>query len=108
VEKNLDVLARGVREGRITSANMLNYISMAALATDSVDPEPVTHPRRWDIQSIRRFMLVFGLANSACDNLTFGVLLRPMHVDTAQFPVRRVPRRARRFLSPLGELNVGL
>ena len=54
-------------------------------AGDSVDPESVTRPRRWDIKFVRRFMIVFGLANSACDYLTFGVLLLLMHVSTSQF-----------------------
>ena len=44
-------------------------------AGDSVDPESVTRPRRRNIKFIRRFMIVFGLATSACDYLTFGVLL---------------------------------
>jgi len=30
-------------------------------------------------------MIVFGLANSACDYLTFGVLLLLMHASTPQF-----------------------
>ncbi|MDQ2800788.1 MAG: magnesium-translocating P-type ATPase [Armatimonadota bacterium] len=125
LEKDLDVLARGVREGRITFANTLKYVFMATsanfgnmfsmagaslflsflpllpkqilfsnlmtdfpemtIATDSVDPEQVERPRRWDIKFIRRFMIVFGLANSACDYLTFGVLLLLMHADVAQF-----------------------
>ena len=125
LEKNLDVLAAGVREGRVTFANTLKYVFMATsanfgnmfsmagaslflsflpllpkqilfsnlmtdfpemtIATDNVDPESVTRPRRWDIKFIRRFMLVFGLANSACDYLTFGVLLLLMHAGTSQF-----------------------
>jgi len=125
LEKDLYVLAAGVREGRVTFANTLKYVFMATsanfgnmfsmagaslflsflpllpkqilftnlltdfpemtIATDSVDPEQVAHPRRWDMKFIRRFMVVFGLANSACDYLTFGVLLWLMHATTAQF-----------------------
>jgi len=125
LEKDLEVLAAGVREGRVTFANTLKYVFMATsanfgnmfsmagaslflsflpllpkqilfsnlmtdfpemtIATDSVDPESVTRPRRWDIKFIRRFMIVFGLANSACDYLTFGVLLLLMHASTPQF-----------------------
>ena len=125
LEKDLTVLAAGVREGRVTFANTLKYVFMATsanfgnmfsmagaslflsflpllpkqilfsnlmtdfpemtIATDSVDPESVEHPRRWDIQFIRRFMVVFGLANSACDYLTFGVLLWLMHASRTQF-----------------------
>lgn len=125
LEKNLDVLACGVREGRVTFANTLKYVFMATsanfgnmfsmagaslflsflpllpkqilltnlmtdfpemtIATDSVDPEAVSRPRRWDIKFIRRFMLVFGLVSSVCDYLTFGVLIWLMHASTAQF-----------------------
>ena len=125
LEKDLNVLAAGVREGRATFANTLKYVYMATsanfgnmfsmagaslflsflpllpkqilftnlltdfpemtIATDSVDPEQVSRPRRWDMKGIRRFMVMFGLANSACDYLTFGVLLWLMHATTAQF-----------------------
>ena len=125
LEKNLDVLACGVREGRVTFANTLKYVFMATsanfgnmfsmagaslflpflpllpkqvlltnlmtdfpemtIATDSVDPEAVTRPRRWNIKFIRRFMLVFGLVSSVCDYLTFAVLVWLLHATTAQF-----------------------
>jgi len=125
LEKDLNVLAGGVREGRVTFANTLKYVFMATsanfgnmfsmagaslflpflpllpkqilltnlmtdfpemtIATDSVDADSVTRPHRWDMKFIRRFMVVFGLANSACDYLTFGVLLWLMHATTGQF-----------------------
>ena len=125
LEKDLQVLAGGVREGRVTFANTLKYVFMATsanfgnmfsmagaslflsflpllpkqvlmtnlltdfpemtIATDSVDPELVAKPHRWDIKFIRRFMIVFGLVSSICDYLTFGLLLFGMHATTAQF-----------------------
>ena len=115
LERDLDVIRRGIEEGRktfantlkyvliTTSANLGNMVSMAAaslflpflpltagqillnnflsdipavgLADDSVDPELVDRPRRWDIRFIGRFMVVFGLVSSVFDFLTFGVLL---------------------------------
>jgi Mg2+-importing ATPase len=45
------------------------------LAGDSVDPELVDRPRRWDMPFIRRFMIEFGLVSSAFDMLTFALLL---------------------------------
>ncbi len=115
LEKDLGVLADGVREGRRAFANTLKYIfittsasfgnmfSMAgaslfatflpllpkqillinvltdlpamAIATDSLDPEMVEQPRRWDMRFIRNFMLTFGLVSSTFDYITFGVLL---------------------------------
>ena len=125
LEKKLSVLEAGVREGRVTFANTLKYVSMATsanfgnmfsmagaslflpflpllptqilltnllsdfpemtIATDSVDSEQSEKPRRWDIGHIRKFMFVFGLANSACDYLTFGVLLLLLHANLQLF-----------------------
>ena len=122
---DLGVLARGVRNGRITFANTLKYIyittsanfgnmfSMAGasffmpflpllpkqillnnflsdlpaltIATDSVDPEQVSLPRRLDHRFIRRFMIAFGLVSSVFDYLTFGALLIVFRATEAQF-----------------------
>jgi Mg2+-importing ATPase len=115
LEKDLSVLAAGVREGRKTFANTLKYIYMTtsanfgnmfsmagaalflpflpllpkqillnnfltdfpamAIATDSVDPELVERPRRWNMGFIRNFMIVFGVVSSIFDFLTFGALV---------------------------------
>jgi len=125
LEKDLEVLVEGVREGRTTFANTLKYVFMATsanfgnmfsmagaslflpflpllpkqilltnlmtdfpemtIATDSVDPEMVERPRRWDVRFIRNFMMVFGLVSSVFDYLTFGVLLLLLHATPAQF-----------------------
>lgn len=125
LERDLGVLAQGVRLGRQTFANTLKYVfittsanfgnmvSMAGaslflpflpllpkqillnnflsdvpsmtIATDSVDPEQVNRPRRWDIRFIRNFMLVFGLVSSVFDYLTFGALLYWLHATERQF-----------------------
>jgi Mg2+-importing ATPase len=115
LERNLEVLVDGVREGRRTFANTLKYVFIATsanfgnmfsmagaslflsflpllpkqilvinlltdlpemtIATDTVDPEMVERPHRWDIHFIRRFMIVFGLISSIFDYLTFGTLI---------------------------------
>jgi Mg2+-importing ATPase len=125
LEKGLDVLAGGVREGRRTFANTLKYVFMATsanfgnmfsmagaslflpflpmlpkqilltnlltdfpemtISTDSVDPETVERPRRWDIHYIRKFMMVFGPLSSLLDYLTFAVLLLVLHSSPAVF-----------------------
>jgi len=125
LEKDLNVLVQGVREGRITFANTLKYVFMASsanfgnmfsmagaslflsflpllpkqilltnlltdfpemtIATDSVDPELVEKPRRWNIRFIRNFMFTFGLLSSVFDYLTFGVLLLILQATTDQF-----------------------
>jgi P-type Mg2+ transporter len=42
-------------------------------------------PRRWDIRSIRNFMLVFGTLSSVFDYLTFGALLLMLRSDEVAF-----------------------
>jgi Mg2+-importing ATPase len=114
LERGLDVIRRGIEEGRktfantlkyvliTTSANLGNMVSMAAaslflpflpltagqillnnflsdvpavgLADDSVDPELVEQPRRWDMRVIGRFMVMFGLLSAVFDLVTFGLL----------------------------------
>lgn len=114
LDKNLAVVADGVRLGRKTFANTLKYVrvttsanfgnmlSMAAaaaflpflpllprqilllnflsdvpgmtIAADAVDPEQLETPRAWDIRSVRRFMVTFGLVSSVFDVLTFIIL----------------------------------
>jgi Mg2+-importing ATPase len=55
--------------------NFLSDFPAMTIATDNVDPEMVARPRRWDIRTIRNFMLIFGLVSSAFDVLTFALLL---------------------------------
>jgi len=65
--------------------NFLSDIPGMTIAGDHVDPELVAKPRRWDIRSVRRFMLGFGLISSAFDFLTFGVLLFAFHAGAELF-----------------------
>lgn len=115
LEKDLQVLVGGVKEGRITFANTMKYVLMATsanfgnmfsmagaslflpflpllpkqilltnlltdfpemtIASDNIDPDMVSQPRRWDIHFIRKFMITFGIVSSVFDYLTFGLLL---------------------------------
>lgn len=125
LQRNLEVIRRGIEEGRrtfantlkyvltTTSANLGNMVSMAAaslvlpflpllagqillnnflsdipavgIADDSVDPELVNRPRRWDMNFIGRFMVEFGALSSLFDFLTFGALLWVFHATVEQF-----------------------
>jgi Mg2+-importing ATPase len=125
LERHLDVIRRGIEEGRktfantlkyvltTTSANLGNMVSMAAaslflpflpllagqillnnfvsdipaigIADDSVDPELIERPRRWDMRFIGRFMLEFGVLSSAFDFLTFAALLDLFHATPELF-----------------------
>ena len=60
---------------QILLINLLTDLPEMTIAGDSVDPELVQAPRRWDIRFIRKFMLVFGILSSVFDCLTFGVLI---------------------------------
>ncbi len=55
--------------------NFLSDVPSMAISTDRVDAQRVTHPQRWDIKQVRRYMVVFGLVSSAFDLLTFAALL---------------------------------
>jgi Mg2+-importing ATPase len=65
--------------------NLLSSLPSFAIAGDRVDPEQIETPRRWDIGSIRRFMVSFGLVSSFFDFLTFGVLLLVVHASAETF-----------------------
>jgi len=125
LDRNLEVIRRGVQEGRktfantlkyvltTTSANLGNMVSMAVaslflpflpllagqillnnflsdipavgLANDSVDPELIDRPRRWDMRFIGRFMVEFGVLSSAFDFLTFALLLSVFQASPDMF-----------------------
>ena len=55
--------------------NFLYDISELTIPTDNVDPEYIEKPKRWDISSIRKFMVRIGLISSIFDLLTFFVML---------------------------------
>ncbi len=60
---------------QILLTNLLTDFPEMTIATDTVDKELVEEPHRWDINFIRKFMMVFGLTSSVFDYLTFGFLL---------------------------------
>ncbi len=65
--------------------NFLSDVPSMAISTDRVDPERVTHPQRWDITQVRRYMIVFGLVSSVFDLLTFAALLLLFRAGEATF-----------------------
>jgi len=54
--------------------NLLYDLSQITIAFDPVDAEDIERPRRWETQSIGRFMLFLGPISSMFDLATFGVL----------------------------------
>lgn len=70
---------------QVLLTNLLTDLPEMTIASDSVDPELVSYPRRWSIGFIRNFMIVFGLVSSLFDFVTFGVLLFLLHSTVGQF-----------------------
>jgi P-type Mg2+ transporter len=70
---------------QILLTNLLTDFPEMTIATDSVDRDMISKPRRWNIQFIRNFMLVFGLISSVFDYLTFGTLWFIVHATPEQF-----------------------
>lgn len=70
---------------QILLTNLLTDLPEMLIATDRVDEELLTQPRRWNIKFIRKFMATFGLVSSLFDCLTFGVLLLMLQATTEQF-----------------------
>jgi Mg2+-importing ATPase len=70
---------------QILLTNLLTDFPEITIATDTVDSEMITYPRRWDIKAIRKFMMTFGLVSSVFDYLTFGALLLILHATQDQF-----------------------
>ncbi|MDH2052056.1 magnesium-translocating P-type ATPase [Achromobacter marplatensis] len=65
--------------------NMLYDISELPIPLDNVDASDMAAPRRLDIASIRKFMLIVGPASSAFDFITFYLLLHVLDANEATF-----------------------
>ena len=71
--------------GQILLNNLLSDVPALGIADDSVDPELVERPPRWDMRFIGRFMIEFGMLSSVFDFLTFGLLLVVAHATVPMF-----------------------
>jgi Mg2+-importing ATPase len=65
--------------------NLIYDFSETTIPLDRVDEALLTHPRRWDIGVVRRFMFVLGPISSLFDFLTFWALLSVFHADQRLF-----------------------
>jgi Mg2+-importing ATPase len=70
---------------QILLTNFLTDFPAMTIASDSVDPEMIECPRRWNIRFIRNFMITFGFVSSVFDYLTFGILLLVARATQGQF-----------------------
>jgi Mg2+-importing ATPase len=70
---------------QILLTNLMTDMPEMTIATDSVDEELVSQPRRWNMKFIRNFMITFGILSSVFDYLTFAVLLFVLHAGADLF-----------------------
>jgi Mg2+-importing ATPase len=70
---------------QILLINLLADFPAMALATDSVDVEIVERSQKWDVRSILRFMLLFGLTGTCFDMMTFAGLIYLFQATEEQF-----------------------
>ena len=55
--------------------NLLYDLSETTIPLDRVSDAMVAQPRRWNLDIVRKFMLLFGPLSSVFDFVTFGLLL---------------------------------
>jgi Mg2+-importing ATPase len=60
---------------QILSNNLLYDFSQTAIPTDEVDAEWLSRPRKWEISSLRRYILYIGPISSIFDYMTFFIML---------------------------------
>ncbi len=65
--------------------NMLYDISEVPIPLDNVDEEYLVRPRQWDINFVRKFMLIIGPISSIFDFLTFFVMIKVFQAGEALF-----------------------
>jgi Mg2+-importing ATPase len=71
--------------GQILLNNFLSDVPAVGMADDSVDPELVGTPQRWNMTFIARYMIEFGLLSSVFDIMTFAMLLWGFRAGPALF-----------------------
>ncbi len=74
-----------MRPVQILLNNLLYDLAQVTIPTDRVDEDQIAKPRRWDIDFIRNFMVIFGPISSVFDILIFVVLLKVFNADVALF-----------------------
>lgn len=70
---------------QILITNLLTDFPAMAIGADNVDKDITEKPRRWNIKFILNFLIIFGLASSIFDFITFSVLLLLLKATPRQF-----------------------
>jgi P-type Mg2+ transporter len=66
--------------------NLLYDFSQLAIPTDKVDEEYLLKPRKWNIDSVKKFMMYVGPISSIFDYATFGLMWFIYHCSTHSAP----------------------
>ncbi len=65
--------------------NLLYDVSESTIPSDNVDESYIIAPKKWDMDFIKKFIVVFGPISSVFDFITFGILLFFFVADAAFF-----------------------
>lgn len=65
--------------------NFLYDVSQVAIPTDEVDKDYLATPRPWNVNAIKKFMIIIGPISSIFDFLTFGMMLFIFHASQQLF-----------------------
>jgi len=75
-----------MRPVQILTNNLLYDFSQTGIPTDRVDEELIAKPRRWDIASIKNFMIFIGPISSIFDYATFALMWFFFHCNAYLHP----------------------
>lgn len=70
---------------QILLTNFITDFPFLTIASDRADARELRTPRKWNMQLIRRFMIVFGIHSSLFDFLTFYILFYFLHLSGSAF-----------------------
>jgi len=65
--------------------NLFYDVSEATIPTDNVDVAYIRTPKKWDIDFIKKFIVIFGPVSSVFDFITFFILLFIFRADASLF-----------------------
>ena len=65
--------------------NLLYDISQIGIPLDTVDKEYIQKPKKWDLDFIKKFMIIFGPLSSVFDLMTFYIMYKVLNLSESAF-----------------------
>lgn len=65
--------------------NFIYDISQFTISSDTIDADWIQKPRKWNLDSVKKFMYVFGPVSSIFDFCTFFILFSVFNLSVSQF-----------------------